>query len=1148
MILSIWLGRPIVDLLIAEPVKMQLSKELKPLFSSKDRSRGMDYHHRGRVYDLEVVNGVAFSIVHGSFDDYEVAIDLTDLDDEYAFECSCPRFADGYMCKHLWAVILRLDETGQHSVYAPIFGKGNRSKNGQEKIPRWRSLLNQVKPENFGFDLNDASPNNLPQKNRESEMLYLIDAGKTENKHNQLQLDVLQRVRQRNGEWSKLNPLNLSHSSIGNIQQKIDQQIARLLLGANREYADDYYYHSSVKILSSFSNFNLDPYWSPELCQLLIDSNRIFWTLDPSLPIEEFYPITSIDLENPATITLEVIEAKQKKKAQLNVEIRQAGKPLEDAEVVQISENGVMLMTDQIRRVSNPGALELWKQTRDGAPEIDPKEKTAFLSELAKQNLISRIKIPKSWKVAETDDFVPTAVLKLSTNPQRATELCGNIAFSYGETEVALSSDQRTFFDENSRCWFKRDQQEESRRIDELSDFPVVSTLQASWLPHDFTVHSKHLVSMVDVLGERGWVVHLHGNPVRQSGSFDIAIESGQDWFDLSVKVKFDDDTIALPQLLKAVNRKEPFVVLADGSHVRIADDIVRKYARIAEFGQIEGDNVRFRPTQAALLDAMLDSKVTKTDAGFRNFRKKLQSFDGIKPKNPPRGFQGKLRDYQTEGLGWLHFLNQFQMGGCLADDMGLGKTVQVLSLLEHRRTRRTKDSRSSLGENQTNKSTGNKRKAKSTGKSTPKDQPLLVSLASRQKRKPSIVVVPKSLIFNWIEEAAKFTPRMKILNYTGIHRQQVVQELSESGGFDVLITTYGTMRKDIDQLSQVEFDYAILDESQAIKNSKAQVSKASRLLKADHRLAMTGTPIENHLGELWSLFEFLNPGILGTSSRFAQLTNQKKNNAQEREETLAALSRALKPYFLRRTKEQVLSELPPKTEQTLYCEMLPSQKKAYQELKEYYRVKLAKKVETEGIGRSKIQVLEALLRLRQVACDPRLVDESAKAGAKVELLQQQLSDIISDGHKVLVFSQFTSFLGLIRKYLDKRGVRYEYLDGKSRKRSESVKRFQNDPSVQAFLISIKAGGHGLNLTAADYVFLLDPWWNPAVEAQAIDRAHRLGQNNPVIAYRMVCRDTVEEKILELQNSKKDLAEKVIRSDESLIRTLTTDDLQIIFG
>jgi SNF2 family DNA or RNA helicase len=333
-----------------------------------------------------------------------------------------------------------------------------------------------------------------------------------------------------------------------------------------------------------------------------------------------------------------------------------------------------------------------------------------------------------------------------------------------------------------------------------------------------------------------------------------------------------------------------------------------------------------------------------------------------------------------------------------------------------------------------------------------------------------------------------------------------------------------------------------ILDEAQAVKNPGAQVTKAARLLKGDHRLAMTGTPVENHLGDLWSLFDFLNPGMLGSTTA-SQFTGQEDQGRR-----LSALSNALRPFILRRTKQQVLTELPEKTEQTLVCEMLPKQRKLYNELRDHYRAALNKKIEADGIKRSKIQVLEALLRLRQVACDPRLVDPKQKTqGAKIEHLLAQLSELLQEGHKVLVFSQFTTLLGLVRKELEKTGIAYEYLDGKTRNRAECVKRFQEDADCQVFLISLKAGGHGLNLTSANYVFILDPWWNPAVEAQAIDRAHRMGQANPVTAYRFIAKDTVEDKIIKLQESKRELADAIVSADSSLISNLSMADLRLLF-
>jgi SNF2 family DNA or RNA helicase len=338
-----------------------------------------------------------------------------------------------------------------------------------------------------------------------------------------------------------------------------------------------------------------------------------------------------------------------------------------------------------------------------------------------------------------------------------------------------------------------------------------------------------------------------------------------------------------------------------------------------------------------------------------------------------------------------------------------------------------------------------------------------------------------------------------------------------------------------------------VLDEAQAIKNSDTESSKAARLLRGKNRLALSGTPVENHMGELWSLFEFLNPGMLGAASVF-KLAGAGSRNADE--ETRRMLALALRPFILRRTKEQVARELPPKTEQTVYCELEPEQRKLYDELRNHYRASLLGRIATDGIAKSKMQVLEALLRLRQAACHPGLVDpiRRAEGSAKVDTLVDQLGEVLDEGHKALVFSQFTTLLSIVRDRLDQAGVTYEYLDGKTRDRRERVERFQNDPSCKLFLVSLKAGGLGLNLTAAEYVFLLDPWWNPAVEAQAVDRAHRIGQTRNVFAYRLIARDTVEEKVLELQSSKRDLAAAIIQADSSLIRSLKREDLELLLS
>jgi SNF2 family DNA or RNA helicase len=447
-------------------------------------------------------------------------------------------------------------------------------------------------------------------------------------------------------------------------------------------------------------------------------------------------------------------------------------------------------------------------------------------------------------------------------------------------------------------------------------------------------------------------------------------------------------------------------------------------------------------------------------------------------------------------GLGWLQGLQRLGLGGVLADDMGLGKTVQVLALLEARR-------QAGAG--------------------------------------PSLVVVPRSLVHNWVEEATRLAPAMRVHVHHGTRRAARTVALREA---DLVLTTYGTLRRDASDFREIEFDHAVLDEAQAIKNAATSTARAARLVRARHRLVMTGTPIENRLEDLWSLFEFLNPGMLGAAPAFARLVRA----GREGERSLVA--RGVRPLLLRRTKAQVAPELPARTEQTVWVELAPEERRLYDELRDHYRASLLARVERDGMGASRMHVLEALLRLRQAACHPGLVDR-ARAGAassKLDVLADRLGEVVAEGHKALVFSQFTTLLGIVRARLDADGVPYEYLDGRTRDRQRRILRFQEDPAVPVFLVSLKAGGVGLNLTAADHVFLLDPWWNPAVEAQAIDRAHRIGQDRPVLAQRLVARDTVEEKVLALQHGKRELAEAIVRADAGVVGRLSVEELRELLG
>jgi SNF2 family DNA or RNA helicase len=522
----------------------------------------------------------------------------------------------------------------------------------------------------------------------------------------------------------------------------------------------------------------------------------------------------------------------------------------------------------------------------------------------------------------------------------------------------------------------------------------------------------------------------------------------------------------------------------------------------MAVLAQKHDGRLRYGRIQMALLDALLAGQPqSHVDEAFERIRDELSRGERPEAEDEPEGFQGTLRHYQREGLGWLSFLERMGLGGCLADDMGLGKTIQVLAMFVRRQTLLT---------------------------------------AGGIAHRPSLVIVPKSLVFNWIEEARKFAPSLRVLNYTGNTR---VDEAGSLADHDIILTTYGTLRRDIINHREIEFDYVVLDEAQSIKNAASQAAKACRLLRARHRLALTGTPVENHIGELWSIFEFLNPGQLGSATRLKRFLAGGRTSSD-------VVARAVRPYLLRRTKTQVLSDLPEKTEQTLFCELGEEQRKAYDELREHYRLELSGRIGRMGIGRSRIAVLEALLRLRQTACHPGLVDPARldEPAAKLDTLLEQLSEVIDEGHKVLVFSQFTSFLSIVRRHLDERGITYEYLDGKTTDRQARVQRFQEDADCRLFLVSLKAGGQGLNLTAADYIYILDPWWNPAVEAQAVDRAHRIGQTRRVFAYRLIARDTVEEKIVALQDRKRELAESIVRADESMVSSLTAEDVEMLLS
>jgi SNF2 family DNA or RNA helicase len=577
----------------------------------------------------------------------------------------------------------------------------------------------------------------------------------------------------------------------------------------------------------------------------------------------------------------------------------------------------------------------------------------------------------------------------------------------------------------------------------------------------------------------------------------EVNINEKRDWFDIEAKVQFGEFEIPFLKLRNLIIQKKREFVLPNGEIAVIPEAWFTQYAGLFAFVEHldEHDNLILKKHHLALVEE-LHRESLATAVLSRKLEKLKGDFAQIDEYELPKAFKGQLRPYQKAGYDWMRFLNEFNFGGCLADDMGLGKTAQSLALL--------------------------------------------ASQKDENESRTSLIVMPTSLIYNWQMEATKFAPELRVYIYTGTYRDKNIAYFAD---YDIVLTSYGIVRLDIDILKKFRFHYAVLDESQAIKNPTSFITKAVMQLNTRHRLTLTGTPLENSTMDLWSQMTFLNDGLLGSQgffrNEFAVPIERKSDEAKVKQ-----LYGLIKPFMLRRHKSQVATELPPKIEAIHYSSMTDQQEKEYEEAKSFYRNKILEAIETDGIGKSQLVVLQGLTKLRQLANHPRMTDTDYEGDSgKLDDVFQKLETILEEGHKVLIFSQFVKHLELFRERLDALKTDYAYLDGSTYDRQSEVEKFQKNDEIKIFLISLKAGGLGLNLTAADYVFILDPWWNPAIEAQAIDRAHRIGQQKTVFTYKFITKNTVEEKILALQQSKQKLANELITTEEGFVKSLSKDDL-----
>lgn len=1194
---------------------MSITTSWSPFFQSSVRMRGRAYQLGGRV---ERIEPEADELLRANVRGREPYV-VTIRGDERAAnaECTCPAFDKGAYCKHIWATLLDLqhnstgpgisvEDLAKLRVRAPKARKrDHNAPKSSNSEPKWVGQLSLMRPPGFDTQSNDVV---FPDQRQ---VCYAV-LPRLSSRQGGLVVDLRQRTPTASG-WSKPKAMRISMAGLTSLSDPVDRELCALLLGANTVHEHDT--DEPFRNGRGHATFRLPPGAWRTLLSQMIQTGRCFIEADEHDSTPSRTPLVW-DGEKPWVLwmTGQVVQ----EEIRIGVELRREEErmAIDSPTLLLGGWDGLVIYQGKVAALDDRDAFRWASQFRDETKRgregpsplcVPLKDVTNFLDRLYMLPQLPEIDLPEG--VARQEQHVkPVAMLDLH-KPAAGTnigknQLLARVMFDYAgqrvgplqpgrfvpitptaapepddgadhptpeaseavaeietgspdvetSTETAVATEEAA--EQPAGRPIRRDRAAERRALGTLM---TLGLRQANGEPEELVLPARQVVEVVETLLIEGWVVNADKRAVRQAGAPRLSVSSGIDWFELHGSVSYEraDGTqqqIALPQILAMARAGQEMVTLDDGTQGLLPQQWLSEHGLLTGLGKLHDDHLRYQNSQAALLDALIrDQEEVQVDDVFQQARERLQQFDGIKPGKAADTFHGKLRPYQAQGLGWFSFLRWFGVGGVLADDMGLGKTIQVLAMLHNRKLVVDNNGKASEGAEQDHTD------------ATP--------------HRPTLVVAPRSVVFNWMDEAEHFAPELKVLAYSGTEREAMRADFDDH---DLIVTSYGLMRRDIADLKEHNFDYIVLDEAQAIKNPASQSAKAARLLTARHRLALTGTPIENHLGDLWSIFEFLNPGMLGSSTKFNEMVRASASASRAATQTtnantptdtdsdsdeeaeidnkpraavLTQIAQALRPFVMRRAKSQVLKDLPKKTEQTIVCQMEPAQRKVYDDLRAYYHSQLLTQLDAPGTeekrgasigGRPAFMVLEALLRLRQAACHPGLIDpkRADEPSAKLDSLMDRLADIIDEGSKALVFSQFTSMLSLVKPRLEKMGIKYSYLDGQTRNRREIVKEFQEDKDNSLFLISLKAGGFGLNLTAAEYVFILDPWWNPAVEAQAIDRTHRIGQTKPVFAYRMVCEDTVEQRITELQDRKRKLAEAIVGGDDSVLRNLNREDLE----
>ncbi len=718
------------------------------------------------------------------------------------------------------------------------------------------------------------------------------------------------------------------------------------------------------------------------------------------------------------------------------------------------------------------------------------------------------------------------------------------VKFDYGNDNLALHNSDKIFVkleEQNENFIFhktKRDMELERKQIEFLLNHGLDSHDNITFILTDkekkkvipIAYYINWIIDNLELLNRNDFIISQNnivkkyhiGKPEK-----NIKINKNQDWFDIEINIKFGEYTILFKNLKHHILNGISEFILPNGEIAIIPEVWFSRIKNIAKFGTDSEKGITLKKHHFSLLDEIADiSQIEKLPELKELFKK-----DKFKLPVIEKYLQSTLRTYQKKGVAWLNFLQRNNWGGILADDMGLGKTIQAIALLQSIKLNSSQKEQN-IPVNESDHQLG---LFDTINDITLKPQNLL----------PSLIIMPLSLIHNWENEIKKFSPDMKIYKHIGINRTDNPSLFSH---YDIVLTTYGTIRNDIDIINDFKFHYLILDESQQIKNPFSKNFAAIKQINALHKIILSGTPIENSINDLWSQFSIINPGLLGSFSFFkSEFTIPiEKNNDQERQDTLKGL---ISPFILRRTKDEVAKELPPLTEKFHYCEMTEAQRSIYEIKKSEIRNVLFENIENKGIAKSKFIILSGLMKLRLLASHPVLANrEYLQDSGKFQEVLRNLEKLKSENHKVLIFSQFVKHLKLFRNYFETVFHPYSFLSGDTdyKSRISAIDNFHNNPNNQFFLISLKAGGLGLNLTAADYVFVLDPWWNPSVEMQAINRAHRIGQDKKVMAYKFITKDSIEEKIILLQQKKQKLAVDFINNNNPF-SSISEEELSDLF-